>query len=187
MATSINNLSVLVVDSDLEWREFTCHTLAEFGIQAVVGCGESSEALEHLDHDKIDVIFIDSAIAPVDGLSLVKKIRSVDHNNRATPPIIFMTGRVSDDMLSDSRRAGANDFLVKPFTPIDLMGHLMSVIERPQPFIRTRTYFGPDRRLAPYNSNNGEDRRDGEARRTDGETTGEAADGLPPIYASKAR
>ena len=160
MATSIKTLSVLVVDPDARCRDFTCDTLRGFGVGDVVGCEDSGEALDRVSKGTVDVIFIDVAAAPIDGLALTKQIRSFDHQNRVIPPVILMTGDWSQQNISEAQAAGANEYISKPFSVIDLMGHLMSMIERPQPFIRTQTYFGPDRRNRVDTPFDGKDRRE---------------------------
>ena len=60
---------------------------------------------------------------------------------------------------SDARNAGANDFLVKPVSAKSVYLRIRSTMEHPPPFVRSQTYFGPDRRRTAKEFM-GEDRRD---------------------------
>ena len=163
MVSTLSSLSILVVDADREWLDYTCGTLKGFGIRDVEACADGGEAVQRIVREDLDVIFVDAALEPEDGLSLVRKIRSMESGNRGAPPIVFLTGEAFDHVTQAWRKAGADDFLVKPFTAIDLMGHLMSVIERPAPFVRTTSYFGPDRRTIEAPRFDGADRRKAKA------------------------
>lgn len=69
-------------------------------------------------------------------------------NDSANPylPVIMITGHSERSRVIEARDAGVNEFVVKPLTARALLSRLDSVIMRPRPFIRCRTYFGPDRR-----------------------------------------
>jgi DNA-binding response OmpR family regulator len=45
-----------------------------------------------------------------------------------------------------ARDAGVTEFIAKPITVQNLMSRLAEIVERPRPFVRCGTYFGPDRR-----------------------------------------
>ena len=57
-----------------------------------------------------------------------------------------------------ARDAGATEFLRKPIKVETVLGRLVEIIERPRPFIKCETYFGPDRRRK-VEAFDGEDRR----------------------------
>ena len=46
----------------------------------------------------------------------------------------------------EARDAGVTEFCVKPITAIEIYRKMVEVIDHPRPFVRTKTYFGPDRR-----------------------------------------
>ncbi len=61
-------------------------------------------------------------------------------------PIIMLTGHTDLHRVCEDRDAGVNEFLAKPISVQTLCSRLVSLIEYPRPFIRTKTYFGPCRR-----------------------------------------
>lgn len=61
-------------------------------------------------------------------------------------PVIMVTGHSEKSRVYEALNAGVNEFLVKPVSAKGLYSRLISVIERPRPFVRSKTFFGPDRR-----------------------------------------
>jgi DNA-binding response OmpR family regulator len=65
------------------------------------------------------------------------------------------------EFVQQARDAGANDYLIKPFSPRTLMEHMVAVLRNPKEFVAALDYTGPDRRLASRQADfAGEDRRD---------------------------
>ncbi len=58
----------------------------------------------------------------------------------------MVTGHNNVDKVMRARNAGVNDFLVKPVSAKSVYLRIRSTMENPQPFVRSETYFGPDRR-----------------------------------------
>jgi len=80
------------------------------------------------------------------GTDLVKHIRRSPHDHLIYLPIIMMTGHTDRENIETARDAGITEFLAKPFTAKGLHTRLVNLIEQPRPFVRTSTFFGPDRR-----------------------------------------
>jgi response regulator RpfG family c-di-GMP phosphodiesterase len=58
----------------------------------------------------------------------------------------MVTGHAERPLLERARDAGVHEFLAKPVSASMLYARLQRVIENPPPFVRSDTYFGPDRR-----------------------------------------
>jgi DNA-binding response OmpR family regulator len=58
----------------------------------------------------------------------------------------MITGHTSPERVHAARDAGVNEFLAKPVSSKSIMARVISVIENPRPFVRTKAYFGPCRR-----------------------------------------
>lgn len=95
---------------------------------------------------------------PDDGLHLVKWVRTSPDSPDNFLPIIMVTGHTEKARITEARDAGINEFMAKPVSAKALYRRLVSVIEHPRQFVRTKTYFGPDRRrkVEPFE---GPDRR----------------------------
>jgi DNA-binding response OmpR family regulator len=76
----------------------------------------------------------------------------------------MVSGHAEKRRVIMARDAGCNEFLVKPISSKGLYDRILGVVAFPRPFIRTKSYFGPDRRRGASNNYSGPDRRkeDGE-------------------------
>ena len=87
-----------------------------------------------------------------DGLELTRMIRQPNANANPYVPIIMLTGHSEKKRVVAARDTGVTEFLAKPISAKGLYQRILNVVANPRPFIKTRTYFGPDRRR---NSNGG--------------------------------
>jgi DNA-binding NtrC family response regulator len=102
--------SVLIVDDDAAMREMLASLLEEEGM-ASVQAADAAAALEALGERDCDAVVSDIRMPGLDGLELVGKIRAL----RPETPVILMTGFGSVDSAVEALRAGAFDYITKPF------------------------------------------------------------------------
>lgn len=128
-------MRVLVVEDDKETAEYICSSLAALGHTVEHVLDGKAGFLTALDHD-FDVIVVDRMLPGLDGLSLVKSVRSA----KVDTPIIFLSalGGLNDRVTG--LEAGADDYLVKPFAFSELLARLTALARRPptqaeQPFL----------------------------------------------------
>jgi DNA-binding response OmpR family regulator len=76
-------------------------------------------------------------------------------------PIIMLTGHSEKKRVIAARDAGVTEFLAKPISAKGLYGRILNVVANPRPFIRTKNYFGPDRRRNANPNYSGPERRKG--------------------------
>jgi DNA-binding response OmpR family regulator len=74
-------------------------------------------------------------------------------------PIIMLTGYSEKKCVIAARDAGITEFLAKPISAKALYQRILNVIANPRPFVRTKTYFGPDRRRSNAVPYSGPERR----------------------------
>ncbi len=105
-----------------------------------------------------DLLIVDWEMKKTGGLELVRRIRHEEDSPERYLPIIMLTAHSEKPRIVEARDAGVNEFIIKPLSPEILFQHLNAVIEHPRPFVRTKDFFGPDRRRnkKPFK---GEDRR----------------------------
>ena len=87
-----------------------------------------------------------------------------DHHVITQPnPLRRVLRRVAEKDLDDpvARDAGVTEFLAKPISAKGLYQRILNVVANPRPFIKTKTYFGPDRRRNTSNTYIGPERRVG--------------------------
>ena len=71
----------------------------------------------------------------------------------------MLTGYTHIERVRQARDAGVNEFLAKPVSVKAIMTRLISVIEHPRPYVRTKSYFGPCRRRRGDEEYRGPERR----------------------------
>jgi len=102
---------------------------------------------------------MDWMTAPVDGLQFSKFVRFDDDSPDIFTPIILMPGHTEQWRVNMARDAGVNEFLAKPISAKTLYVRLLAVIEKPRPFVRTKSYFGPCHRRVNSWDYDGPERR----------------------------
>jgi two-component system response regulator FlrC len=112
-------LNILVVEDDLQLRDALCLTLECAGHQ-VMGAADGPAALRLLERDAFNLVVSDLRMQPMDGLELLKAIRGREPHL----PVLLMTAFGDVDKAVSAMRAGACDFLLKPFEPRVLLEHV---------------------------------------------------------------
>ena len=112
-------LNILVVEDDLQLRDAVCLTLECAGHQ-VMGAADGPAALRLLEREAFNLVVSDLRMQPMDGIELLKAIRT----NSPHLPVLLMTAFGDVDKAVSAMRAGACDFLLKPFEPKVLLEHV---------------------------------------------------------------
>ncbi len=114
-----HEMPILVVEDDAALREAICDTLELAGQTVLAACGGNA-ALDVLERRAVALVLSDVRMVPVDGITLLKEIR------RRQPhlPVVLMTAFADVDRAVEAMRAGACDFLLKPFEPPALLEHV---------------------------------------------------------------
>ena len=117
---------VLVIDDDPQVRTLVSRLLRHEGYE-VVEAAEAGEALRYVDQREPDLVLLDIVMPQVDGIDLLAEIRS-----RSNVPVIMLTalGDEADRILG--LKSGADDYMVKPFSPGELSARIESVLRRSQ-------------------------------------------------------
>jgi CheY-like chemotaxis protein len=139
-------LNILVVDDNAAMRGIVRAVLSAFGCTNIKEAADARSALQTLTQDPFDVLIVDWKMQPVDGLALVKRLRDPDKSPNPYLPIIMLSAYSEAAKVRLARDAGVTEFLVKPFNAGALYARLASIVNRPRPYVRTKEFFGPDRR-----------------------------------------
>jgi two-component system, chemotaxis family, chemotaxis protein CheY len=146
MTTGLEALGVLLADDNPHMREIVGVLLNNFGIKHIRAVQDGQQGLEMLKLWQPDIAIVDFKMEPVDGVEFTRHVRNSPQSRNPYLPIIMMTGHSARSRVYEARDAGVTEFVVKPVNARILLDRIMSVIYRPRPFVRTRSYFGPDRR-----------------------------------------
>lgn len=142
----LEGLRVLVVDDSRHMRMLIKGILFALGCKNVIEAADGADALKELRLSLPDMILTDMDMTPLDGLDLTRLVRTGADSPDPMVPIIMITGHTEAHRVIEARDAGVNEFLAKPISAQALYARLYSVIFNARSFIRTLTYFGPDRR-----------------------------------------
>ncbi len=153
------DLSVLVCDDSLQIRALVKNCLMAFGINDILEASSAEAAFEKLLESNPDLLITDWNLGESCGLELVRRIRTSMEAPNPYVPIIMLTGHSEMERVETARDAGVSSFLAKPMSAQSLFKRLASLVEDQRPFIRSRDFFGPDRRFQENPDFGGEDRR----------------------------
>lgn len=160
----LGGLKVLVVDDHTVTARLIGDVLRAAGVGQVETATDGLRAREVLRMWNPDIIFTDWNMPHMDGLELTRSIRrAAVVKDRLIPnprvPIIMLTAMRSEREVEIARRAGVNEFVIKPFTPASVISRIQLVLTRPREFIVSDAYVGPDRRRRAEISYSGPMRR----------------------------
>lgn len=110
-------MKVLVVDDSEMTRMIAKKTLRSIGVTDVVEAADGELALKVFDAENPDVVFSDWNMPNMDGLTLLREIRT----RRTDVPVIMITTEGSRGKVVQAVQDGVSDYLVKPFTPAGLL------------------------------------------------------------------
>ncbi|ACT59810.1 response regulator [Hirschia baltica] len=153
-------VTVLVVDDHQNMRQIWLTVLKGFGIRKIVQASDAATALEILRDQPIDIAVIDVIMPDILGTELVTLIRRADDSKNKLLPIIICTADTRRSAIYQLINAGADEILTKPVRPDAIWQRLVSVVNHRRQFLKTDTYFGPDRRRVDDPSYKGRDRRE---------------------------
>ncbi len=117
--------TVLVVDDDVKLLKMLQRTLTYEALQ-VVTAQNGEEALNQVDACKPDLIILDWMMPKMDGLTVVQELRA--EKNPAL--ILMLTARDALENRVEGLESGADDYLVKPFAPTELVARVHALLRR---------------------------------------------------------
>lgn len=117
--------TILAVDDSPSIRNMVAFTLKSAGYD-VVEAVDGQDGLDKAKGKRVNLILTDQNMPRMDGLTLVKNLRSMPEYKSA--PILILTTESSDDMKAKGKAAGATGWLVKPFDPPKLLDVVKKVI-----------------------------------------------------------
>lgn len=124
--------SILVVDDEKDIREVIEIYLINEGFEVITAC-DGLEALEKLKNEAIDLIILDIMMPKLDGIRTCLKIRE-----EKKMPIIMLSAKSEDSDKILGLNIGADDYVVKPFNPLELVARVKSQIRRTTSFNEPR-------------------------------------------------
>jgi len=158
-----HRLKFLVIDDNAHMRRIVRQLLHGFGSREIAEAEDGANGLEVFAAQKPDIVITDWAMPVYDGIEFTKAIRKSESPVTRFVPIIMLSGHTERQRVTEARDAGVTEFLAKPVAAKSLYERLLSVVLAPRSFIRSKDYFGPDRRRSQDAKYSGPERRKGSA------------------------
>lgn len=117
-------MKALIVDDDLAISDVLSFTMRRAGYDVCVA-HDGYGALERWEAENPDLIILDLNMPKLDGLSVCRRIRA-----QADTPIIILSVRGEEDDIVDGLKIGADDYIVKPFSPRQILARAEAVLRR---------------------------------------------------------
>ncbi len=124
----MSDMKILIVDDSEAMRRILTNTLGKLGYENTTVAENGQEALTLLKGGEYEFVFTDWNMPVMDGLTLVKNIRSTDAI--AQLPIIMVTTEAAKDDILEAIKAGVSNYVVKPFTVDTIKEKLDATLEK---------------------------------------------------------
>lgn len=121
----LKHKKLLIVEDEREIRQMVEEFLRKEGFQRIFQAENCAEALEIMKSRKPDAAILDVMLPDGDGFSLLSEIR-----RSSNIPVLFLTARGEDEDRLLGLGLGADDYIVKPFLPKELVLRLLAVLRR---------------------------------------------------------
>lgn len=151
-------IKFLIIDDNKVASQVVYDILVYLGSRHVERTSNPEDAFDIIRKEAIDVVVTEWNLKGISGLEFLETLRHSATSPNRMIPVIMLTANSEQEHVLRARDGGITEFLAKPFTAKSLFDRLATVIAKPRDFIKTDTYFGPDRRRRqmPYK---GPDRR----------------------------
>lgn len=115
---------VLAVDDDVQIRRLLQRSLEAGGYHPIT-TGEPEQTVTLVEQEEPDLVLLDMMLPGMSGLEVLKRIREF-----TGVPVIFLTGRDSQEDIVQALQLGADDYVTKPFSPQELLARIEAVLRR---------------------------------------------------------
>lgn len=127
-------MKILVVDDDKEIVELLSIYIKNEGYDVVKAYDGKEAMTKVITNPDIDLMILDIMMPKMDGMAVVKELRK-----ESQIPIIMLTAKITDMDKIQGLVAGADDYVTKPFNPLEVMARIKSLLRRTHMQITTDT------------------------------------------------
>ncbi len=117
-------MKILVIEDDLALADIIVFTLHRGGFE-VITAYDGQVGLERWERDQPDLVVLDLNLPKIEGLEVCRRIRMLGKT-----PIIILSVRNEDETVVKALELGADDYIVKPFSPTQLVARVRAVLRR---------------------------------------------------------
>jgi len=157
---NLSSLHALVADENRSAAELVRSILGNAGVRRITIA--PIDAFAQFQEHPIGLLIVDQSLGQDEqAIPLVRRVRNDPASPNVYVPILMLTGQPDVRRVIAARDAGVSEFLVKPFSAASLLKRVEALIQQPRAFVRSSSYFGPDRRRRADPSYRGPERRGG--------------------------
>lgn len=146
LETLIQGLDILIVDGNAFMRRLTRMMLMNMGARSVTEAADGLTALDTIRDCNPDVVLLEWDVPLLDGMELMRIVRSPGVFPRPNIPIIMLTDRAYRSSVREALEAGVHEYLVKPTSPKALRDRLMSIMVKPREMMQLGENYVPEPR-----------------------------------------
>lgn len=151
--------SILIVDRDVSFGRLLRSELMHSGFGRIRLAGDTHEALHMLASTRFRAVLCDAEAGPMRGDEFVRAVRTRPDVLDPYAAILMLSFRPTWRAVAACRDAGANAFLAKPVSNIQLTEKLRASLSEGRRFVSVLSYFGPERRKGARLPYTGSERR----------------------------
>jgi CheY-like chemotaxis protein len=140
---AIENLVILVADSNAYTRKLTRMMLINSGARSIYEAGDGVAALDGIRTVSPDVMIMNWDMPVLDGPEVMRIVRSPGIFPKPNLPVIMLTDLGLRSRVTSAIRLGVHEFLVKPVSPKALQERLLGILFAPRPMVRAGNYYIP--------------------------------------------
>ena len=119
--------TIVVADDDADIRDLVVFKLEQSGHQ-VLAFGDGASAVEACQQQPPELVLLDVMMPGMSGLDACRAMRA--DPALAKVPVILLTARAQETDIEQGFRVGADDYVVKPFSPRELASRVTAVLQR---------------------------------------------------------
>jgi DNA-binding response OmpR family regulator len=117
-------MKILLVEDDTDMLDVTAYALRREGLNVIVAT-DGAQALRRWELERPHLVVLDVGLPRMDGFEVCRRIRQ-----SSSTPVILLTGLNSDEHVVRGFRAGADDYVTKPFSPRQLAARIRAIAAR---------------------------------------------------------
>ncbi len=125
---------ILAIDDDPQTLRYVRNTLAKAGYTPIVA-SDPSELERLFDAEKPHLVLLDLVLPGANGFELIRRIPKI-----MEVPVIIMSGRGDDQKVAEAFELGASDYVVKPFSPTELLARIKAALRRRSQSLHAEPY-----------------------------------------------
>ena len=136
---------VLVAEPNMYMRSILRGLLGTFDAETITEVTSFAEVEYYTTQMQVDLLMTEMFLHGGTAIDIARNVRSASPALQFLP-IILVTGFTRQDYMECARDAGIDEIVAKPFTAANIIRRIENIVERRRPFVKTPSYFGPERR-----------------------------------------